>query len=290
MTDAIGPRGGRPVSAAPGLPQTGGVAGPAEVGGPGEPVVVVARDADAVGRLAAIQVVEATTAAVAERGRADLALTGGSTPRAMYRHLVEPALRDRVDWERVHLWWGDDRFVRRADEHSNLSLADERLLAADGIPIPTTSVHLFPTDRALDDGLGADWCAATYATEVAAALPLIDGWPSFDLVIVGIGGDGHLLSVFPGSPALSSDRIGLAVPAPTHIAPARDRVTLNPAILGSARAVLATATGAGKAAVVARILEGPRDPATLPGVLARRSGGTWILDREAASRLSRRGD
>ncbi len=284
MTDALGPRGGRPVIPAPGR---GHGQDDDEQTDPGEPEVIVAVDTEALSGLAANRVVEAMEAAVATRGRADIALTGGSTPRAMYDRLIAPALRDRVAWEHVHLWWGDDRFVPRTDPRSNAGLADERLLAPAGVPIPTTNVHPFPIDRALADGLGAGWCAAAYASEVRAALPAIDGWPSFDLVVVGIGSDGHLLSVFPNSPALTSDRIGLAIPAPAHIEPHVDRVTLNPAILGAARAVLATATSAPKAEVIARILEGPRAPGVLPGILARRSGATWILDRDSASRLSR---
>ena len=275
MIDALGPRGGRPVA-------------DRDEGHEGEPTVVIVADADAVGAAAARHVVEGLAAVVAERGRADVALTGGSTPGAIYRHLVVPSLRDRVTWSRVHLWWGDDRYVRRADPLSNVRLADERLLAPEAIPIAPANVHPFPVDRAIDDGLGAAWCAATYAAEVVATLPSVDGWPSFDLVLVGIGADGHLLSVFPGSPSLASDRIGLAIPAPSHIEPHVQRVTLNPAILDAAGSVLATATGAGKAEVIARILEGPRDPSVLPGIMARRSGATWILDRESASRLGGR--
>jgi 6-phosphogluconolactonase len=276
LIDALGPRGGRPVLPAP--------AGSGQ-DDPGEPALIVAPDPDSLSRLAASHLIETIGAALAGRGRADVALTGGSTPGAMYRRLVEPGLGDRIAWDRVHLWWGDDRFVPRGDPLSNLSLADERLLAPGGIRIPTDNVHPFPTDRAFADGLGAGWCASTYASDVAAALPTVDGWPAFDLVLVGIGGDGHLLSVFPGSAALTSDRLGLAIPAPTHIEPRVDRVTLNPAILVAARAVLATATGGAKAGVIARILEGRRDPMALPGVLARRAGATWILDRAAAERL-----
>lgn len=203
----------------------------------------------------------------------------------MYRCLLDSDLAARVPWDRVHLWWGDDRFVPRSDPLSNVFLADEGLLAPGGIPIPGDHVHPFPTDQAIEGGLGAQWCATTYATEVVSALPLVDGWPAFDLLLVGIGGDGHLLSVFPGSPALTSDRVGLAIPAPTHIEPHVERVTLNPAILGVAGQLLALAVGQGKAEVVARILEGPRDPAALPGVLARRSTATWLLDVAAAALL-----
>jgi 6-phosphogluconolactonase len=275
LIDPLGPRGGRPV-----LPLD-----PEEAARAGEPAVVVGADPAAVAETAAVRVVDCVLAAVEARGRADVALTGGSTPRAMYRRLVDPALSARVPWERVHLWWGDERFVPRSEPLSNLVPADETLLAAGGIPIPEDHVHPFPTDRAIEAGLGPQWCAAAYAMEVVTALPSVDDWPAFDLVLVGIGGDGHLLSVFPGSVALTSDRVGLAIPAPTHIEPHVQRVTLNPAIVGVTGQVLAMATGEAKAAVVARILEGPRDPTALPGVLARRSPAVWLLDVAAAALL-----
>jgi 6-phosphogluconolactonase len=276
LTDQLGPRGGRPV-----LPQD-----PRDAAEAGEPELFVKADPPALAEASAARLVERVLVAVATRGRADIALTGGSTPRAMYRRLLDPELFDRIPWDRVHLWWGDDRFVTRADPLSNVFLVDESLLAPGGIPIPDGHVHPFPTDRAIAAGLGPQWCAAAYATEVATALPSVDGWPAFDLVLVGIGGDGHLLSVFPGSAALTSERIGLGIPAPSHIEPHVERVTLNPAILGAAGQVLAVAAGEGKAGVVARILEGPRDPAALPGVLARRASATWLLDSLAAERLT----
>ncbi len=275
MTDPLGPRGGRPVL--PGDPE--------ETARAGEPELVVGVDPTAVGDAAAVRLVDRVLLAVAARGRADVALTGGSSPRAMYRRLLDPDLAGRVPWERVHLWWGDDRFVPRPDPLSNVYLADEGLLAPGGIPIPGDHVHPFPTNQAIEAGLGPQWCAATYATEVVTSLPSVDGWPSFDLLLVGIGGDGHLLSVFPGSAALTSDRVGLAIPAPTHIEPHVERVTFNPTILAAAGQVLALAVGQGKAEVVARILEGPRDPVALPGVLARRSTATWLLDAGAAAML-----
>jgi 6-phosphogluconolactonase len=279
LTDPLGPRGGRPV-----LPLD-----PEEARRAGEPEVFVGADSAAVADAAAVRLVDRVLVAVSARGRADVALTGGSSPRAMYRRLLDPALAGRVPWDRVHLWWGDDRFVRRSDPLSNVFLADEALLAPDGIPIADEHIHPFPTDRAIEAGLGPQWCAATYATEVVSALPSVDGWPAFDALLVGIGGDGHLLSVFPGSPALTSDRVGLAIPAPTHIEPHVERVTLNPAILGAAKHVLALAVGQGKAGIVARILEGPRDPAALPGILARRSTATWLLDVAAAAMLRHQG-
>ncbi len=260
---------------------------------PGEPKVVVAADPEALADAAAARVVATLADGVARRGRADIAVTGGSTPLLLYRRLVAPPLRDRVPWGRVHLWWGDDRYVPRDHPFSNVLLADEVLLRTQGggVPIVAAHVHPWPVGPALarggDPAADQAWCARTYAAEARAALPAgPDGWPAFDLILLGVGGDGHLLSVFPGSPAIGSVELALAIPAPTHIEPHVPRVTFNPAILGAAGRILALVSGTAKAAVIARILEGPRVPAVLPAQLARRANATWILDAAAASGLA----
>jgi 6-phosphogluconolactonase len=264
---------------------------------PDEPEVVVVADLEALADVAAERVVGALAEAVVRRGRADIALTGGSTAALLYRRLVASPPGGRVPWELVHLWWGDDRFVPRDDARSNVFVADAILLdpLGAGIPIAASHVHPWPVDSALarvargdDPADGHAWCARTYAAEARAALPAgPEGWPAFDLVLLGIGGDGHLLSVFPGSAAIGSPELTLAIPAPTHIEPHVPRVTFNPAILGSAARILALVSGAAKADVVARVLAGPRDPTALPGVLARRATATWLLDAAAAGALQR---
>jgi 6-phosphogluconolactonase len=121
----------------------------------------------------------------------------------------------------------------------------------------------------------------------AAGLPEIDGWPAFDLILLGLGNDGHILSVFPESPAVDSARWALAIPAPTHIEPHVERVTLNPAVVTVAGRVLVGAYGAAKADIVGRLFAPDRDPRVLPAQLALRDGATWILDEAAAARLPR---
>ncbi len=109
-----------------------------------------------------------------------------------------------------------------------------------------------------------------------------------DLVLLGVGGDGHVLSVFPGSAAFESKDWALAIPAPTHIEPHVERVTLNPAILAVARQILVVMHGAGKAAILADIFGPEVDPTRWPAQLTRREGATWILDEAAAASLPAR--
>jgi 6-phosphogluconolactonase len=275
----------------------------------GEPTIVVLPDPAAVASASAERIATALSAAVAARGRADLATTGGSTPVGIYRLLASSPLRDRVPWADVHVWFGDDRFVPRDHRLSNVLPVDQVLLKSaafsgqsgsgqSGIdveiglepatPLPIENVHPFPCGVAIGEGRGAAWCAATYASEIRAALPVgVDGWPAFDLVLVGIGPDGHLLSVFPGSAALASAELALAIPAPTHVEPHVERVTLNPAILGTALGLLAIVQGAEKASIVGEVFGPIRDPNRWPAQLARRAGATWILDSAAAAILPR---
>jgi 6-phosphogluconolactonase len=261
----------------------------------GEPAVTVFADPDALADGAAEWVADALAAAVAERGRADLATTGGSTPAALYVRLTSEPLRSRVPWAAVHVWWGDDRYVPRDHPLSNVFAVDEILLdEVHGVPIPVEHVHPWPAGQAIAEELGPAWCATTYAAEAREQVPLDPaGLPIFDLVLLGIGPDGHLLSVFPGSPAIGSDELALAIPAPTQVEPHLPRVTFNPAILDAAGSILTMVTGGAKAEVLGRILDGQRlDPAApdgLPAQLARRRSASWFVDAAAGARLRSKG-
>ncbi len=261
---------------------------------PGEPAVTVFADPEALADAAAERLAAALIRAVEQRGRADLATTGGSTTAALYVRLTAAPLRDRVRWPAVHLWWGDDRFVPRDHPLSNVFAVDEILLEEiHGVPIPVEQVHPWPTGRAIAEDRGQDWCADAYAAEVRADLPLDPaGTPVFDLVLLGIGPDGHLLSVFPGSQAIGSDRLALGIPAPAHIEPHLPRVTFNPSILAAAPEILVMVSGSAKAAILARILDGPRvepaAPAGLPAQLARRASASWFVDAAGAALLNQR--
>lgn len=223
---------------------------------------------------------------------------------AIYRRLAATPLRDTIPWPAVHVWWGDDRYVPRDHPLSNVKPLDDILLAIGWtvggqlglgrsgaptpVPLPLENLHPFPTTAAIGAARGAAWCAAQLAAELDSAdLERRGAWPIFDLILIGVGGDGHLLSVFPGSRALESSELAMAIPAPIHIEPHVERVTLNPALLGAASRVLVAAAGQEKAGILADIFGAVRDPVRWPAQLALRGGATWIVDSGAAGRLSR---
>ena len=276
-----------------------------------EPRVIVRPDPDAVAREAAEFIATSLAEAASVRGRADWVTTGGSTPVGIYPLLAREPLRSRVPWDQLHLWWSDDRFVPRDHPLSNVAPVEDILLRtaawsgesgqgaqgddigaglAEGAWIPPEHIHPFPTTEAIARGVGADWCAAAYERVLRdSGLRIADGWPAFDLILLGVGPDGHVMSVFPGSATLDSDAWTSAVPAPTHVEPHIQRVTLTPGVLPAAERILVVTTGASKAGVVGRIFGPERNERALPGQLVRRRNATWILDAEAAAELDRRG-
>jgi 6-phosphogluconolactonase len=273
-----------------------------------EPTIVVRADPDAVASAAAEFIASRLSGAIEARGRADWATTGGSTPTRIYRHLVDGPARDAVGWSWVWLWWGDDRFVPHDHPLSNVQDAEEILLGISGrsgesgsgeqafpdrpaglagVPIPAEQIHPFPTTAAIGEGQSSDWCAERYAETIRELGPVADadGRPVFDLVMLGMGEDGHILSVFPGSAAFDREELAMGIPPPAHIEPHVERVTLNPRVVSAAREVLVVVNGAAKASTVAAVFGAERDPRRWPAQLARRGGATWILDEPAASEL-----
>lgn len=270
------------------------------------PEVVVRPTPDDVSATAAHRIVFLLGAAIDERGRADFVTTGGSTPIGIYKVLSDP-LRHAIDWRLVHFWWGDDRFVPRDHPLSNVQAADAILFATSqyagqsgnllegndvqvgdeaGLVVPVENIHVFGCQTAIAHGRGAGWCAEQYANEMrAAGLRQERGFPVFDVILLGLGPDGHLMSVFPGSAAFDATDWALAIPAPTHVEPHVERVTMNPAVLGVARSVLMVTSGAAKAGVIGEIFTTDRDVRRLPAQLVRRPGATWMLDEAAAAQL-----
>ena len=241
-------------------------------------------DAAAAAIATAELVITAARRAVDERGVFHLCATGGSTPAALYAALREPERAARMPWGATQIWFGDDRHVPRTSPLSNLASLDAVLLArgehGEAAPIGNSQVHPWPTG---EDGPKAvsDYLATARAANIEHTA---DGFPRFDLVLIGIGGDCHCLSVFPGSPLASSDApIAAPVSAPTHIEPQVPRLSFSLGLLTAARAVCATVVGAGKSAALARILDGEGAVNEVPAKAALIPTATWIIDRAAAT-------
>ncbi len=296
-----------PASAAGAGASTAGAA--IAIGGPpaiDEPEVIVGATPDEVSDRAARRIVDRLGAAIAQHGRADFVTTGGSTPVGIY-DVIASTLRDAIDWSLVHFWWSDDRFVPRDHPLSNVQAADSILFAVSqfagqsgnlldgsdverglepGLLVPAANVHPFPCTEAIAHARGPEWCAGRYAQELQdAPLRVVHGIPAFDVILLGLGPDGHIMSVFPGSEAFDRTEWALAIPAPSHVGPHGARVTLNPAMVGVSRAVLMVTSGESKADVVGRVFTEPRDVRQLPAQMVRNRASTWIVDEAAASKL-----
>jgi 6-phosphogluconolactonase len=267
------------------------------------PQVRVLPTAPEVSAAAAEEIVRVLAAAVEARGVAHWATTGGSAAPPVYRLLGASPLRDAIDWDRVHVWWGDDRFVPVDHPLSNVLPLEQILLdsggddsdigattsdvgqAGLGVHIPAGNLHPIPMSAAIGHGTGVVGAAATYAAELAEHVPAgPDGLPSFDLVWLGVGPDGHVLSVFPGSAVWDAGTNVAPVPAPTHVEPHVERVTIHPRLLAVAGEVLVVTTGAGKAANLGRAWTGD-DVRELPLRATRLPNAVWILDAAAAAEL-----
>jgi 6-phosphogluconolactonase len=272
--------------------------------------VVVVDDDAAVAREGAQRVVAALAQAIKERHVAHIALTGGSSAGPLYRELASPANRAAIDWSRVHLWWGDERFVPVDHPESNAGLAYNILLAlsalsgesgdgaagidvttgaVEGLPINPQHVHPIPVEEALGDDDPVELAAQRYAEELTRNVLLARGGiPRFDVLLSGLGPDGHVLSIFPGSPALAADApIVLAIAAPQHVEPHIARITLSAAVLAEAGLVLVMVAGSGKSEIVARVLGDKVDVQQWPAQAARSANAVWLLDSAAAAQWSK---
>jgi 6-phosphogluconolactonase len=205
------------------------------------------------------------TRAITERGSCSLALAGGRTPEPVYREL---AAESSIDWKRVEVFFGDERAVPPDHPESNYRMV--RLALLSRVPLSPGQVHRMEADR-------PDREAA--AREYERLLP-----SRLDVLLLGMGPDGHTASLFPGSSTLD-ERHRLVLPVTGAKAPV-ERLTITPPVIEAARKVAVIAAGEDKAAMVARAIEGPVAPKAVPVQLARR--GVWFLDRAAATRLAAR--
>ena len=242
--------------------------------------LIVSRDAAEVSRRAADLFLRLTSEAQAHYRSFTVALSGGSTPKGLYALLAREPYRTQVPWSLVHVFWGDERCVPPDHAESNYKLAYDALLSQ--VPLPETNIHRVPTEHG--DCAGA---AADYAQELVTFFGLEGrALPHFDLLLLGVGDDGHTASLFPGKPALDEREALVVASPPGRLPPQIDRVTLTLPVLNAARQVVFLATGPGKRDIVTRILAGvdATEGELLPAQRVRPADGTltWIIDQAAA--------
>ncbi len=253
------------------------------------PDIVVHADADILAKAIAARLITRLVDAQAARGSASVVLTGGGLGTNTLAEVRQCPARDAVDWSKIDVWWGDERFVPAQDAERNDLGAREALL--DAIPLDPARVHAYP---ASDDAHGYDLeaAAAAYAGELAAAARPEDTVagpagavqvPRFDVLLLGVGEEGHVASIFPDSPAARDDRVVVAVTGCPK--PPSYRLSLTFSAIAAADEVWLCTAGAGKAEAVAKALTGAGQ-LEVPAAGARgRSRTLWLLDRAAASEL-----
>jgi 6-phosphogluconolactonase len=242
--------------------------------------VRIVDDADALAREAAELFIATANEAVARNGLATIALSGGSTPKQMGLLLAKDGYRERVPWDKLHVFWGDERWVPLESSESNAGEAKRAFL--DHVGIPSDRVHPYETV-----GMNPEESAARYESLVRSTVG-VAGVPSIDLILLGMGEDGHTASLFPGTDAINeTDRLVVSNFVPKLNT---TRLTFTPPLINAARIVAFLAAGAGKAERLAEVLDGPLGIDRLPSQVVRpNSGGPiWLIDRAAAALLARK--
>lgn len=221
-------------------------------------------------------------AAVAQRGVFNVVLSGGNTPRQLYQRLVQPPYLDGLDWLNIHVFFGDERCVPPDHPESNYGMANETLLAH--VPLPESNIH-----RMLGE-LPAEQAADIFAAELRTIFG--NSLPEFDLVLLGLGDDGHTASLFPGAPALYEQKrwvvaVDHSVPPP----PLLPRLTLTLPVLNAARNVVFLVSGEAKSGVLARVLEETTIGSKLPAQLIQPASGNllFLVDEAAVQQVRARG-
>ena len=217
--------------------------------------------------------------AVADRNRFLLVLAGGETPIPLYQRLAKEPAHASFPWQQTHLFWGDERAVPPDDPMSNFGMAQANLLQA--APIPEENIHRIKGEVA----------AATAAREYARVLQKMAGnglaWPRFDLVLLGLGADGHTASLFPGSTHPSRPAQATLAVTGSYDQRPTSRVTLTPPVFNSARNIYFLVMGANKAETLASVLQEAGSPVRYPArrIKPPRGTVTWYIDGAAASKL-----
>jgi 6-phosphogluconolactonase len=227
---------------------------------------------------------------VQKHGAFTLVLSGGNTPRTLYETLARPPFDTRMPWDNTHLFWGDERCVSSDHPDSNFAMAFRTLISR--IPIPSQNVHRIPADidppenaaKAYEKLLRAFFKTSVKTETHSNASCRAEPFPSFDLILLGVGKDGHTASLFPGDQALEEEKHWVAAVRATHGSPPVPRITLTLPVINKAECVLFMVSGSGKREVIRSILE-DLDPAPRSYPAARVSPEgmvVWLIDEEAA--------
>ncbi|MES1245962.1 MAG: 6-phosphogluconolactonase [Acidobacteriota bacterium] len=241
----------------------------------------ICEDSGDLTREAAEEITRIAEASIASQGRFTIALSGGSTPKPVYRLLAEEPYRDRILWDRVHVFWGDERHVPPDHPQSNFGMAHDELLSK--VPLPPGNIYRVRAEKA-----DAERVAREYEWTLRSAFNLDEGEaPRFDLALMGLGPDGHTASLFPGSDAVREKT--RLVMAPWVSAQSAFRITMTLPVFNRAACALFVVSGEEKAEALRSVLEGDLQPDRFPAQGVRPDDGRllWIGDR-AAARLLRR--
>ena len=210
-----------------------------------------------------------------QQDRFTIALSGGSTPKALHELLAQPPLRNRIDWSRVHVFWGDERYVPLTDEKNNARMAYDTLL--NHVPVPEAQIHVMKTDLPPDESM----------SEYEQTLhQYFDGENhTFDLVLLGMGDDGHTLSLFPGTDVVNEEQAWTKAFFLTQ----QDmfRLTLTAPVVNKAASVLFLVAGANKADALHEVLHGAYQPTKYPSQRIKPDTGelVWFIDKAAGAKL-----
>ena len=245
--------------------------------------MIIAKDPADLAERAAALFARLVAAAAAEYRTFSVALSGGTTPRALFTLLAAPPYREQIAWPLIHFFWGDERWVPLDAEESNYHMAEETLLSR--VPVPPENIHPMRTD------FPSEQEAAGHAErDLIAHFGLAPGEvPRLDLILLGLGDDGHTASLFPGHSALDvTDKLVVASP-PGRLPPPVDRLTVTFPVLNAGAQVVFLVAGANKAGTVRRVLHPAPGSAPLPAQQVQPVDGrlTWMLDQAAAAELSR---
>jgi 6-phosphogluconolactonase len=241
--------------------------------------VIVVPDGNELARIAAETLITVSAEAAAESRQALVALSGGSTPKKMGELLATPEYAGRVHWEALQVFWGDERWVPLVDSQSNAGEAIRGFLQ--DAPIPDENVHPWETESDVEPAVAAE----RYERLIREISGVDEGIPVFDLIFLGMGDDGHTLSLFPGTDAVN-DTTSLTLAH--HVAKLdADRVTFGRALANAAKKVIFLVGGASKADMLHQVLDGHIDIDTMPSQSIQPETGSllWLADEDAAASL-----